>query len=151
MASTKPQSKSSSNGTTPAVGSAVKDAGETAATAARRARGPLLAAGAAAVGLAGGLAAGSRRGSKRRGRIGRLDRRPRLLGVPVGPKSGALKAAELLRDGAKHLDSATGQVSGATSDVRELNDQLDRLNRRSPLEVVLDGLTHRRGAHKREG
>ena len=69
----------------------------------------------------------------------------------VGPKSGALKAAELLRDGARHLDSATSQVSGATSDVRELNDQLDRLNRRSPLEVVLDGLTHRRGAHKREG
>lgn len=109
----------------------------------------LTAGAAAAAGLAGGLAAGSRRGSKRR--IGRLDRRPRLLGVPIGPKSGALKAFELLRDGAKHLDSASSQVSGAVGDVRELNDQLDRLNRRSPLEVVLDGLTHRRGAHKREG
>ncbi|HYI99871.1 MAG TPA: hypothetical protein VEX36_09400 [Thermoleophilaceae bacterium] len=110
----------------------------------------MIAAGAAIAGLAGGLAAGSRRGSKRGG-FARLDRRPRVLGVPIGPKRGALKAAELLRDGAKHLDSATSQVSGAASDVRELNDQLDRLNRRSPLEVVLDGLTHRRGAHKREG
>jgi hypothetical protein len=151
MASTKSQSKSSSNGAGPAVGSAVKGVGDTATAAARRARRPMLAAGAAAAGLAGGLAAGSRRGSKRRGRIGLLDRRPRVLGVPIGPKSGALKAAELLRDGAKHLDSASRQVSGATNEVRELNDQLDRLNRRSPLEVVLDGLTHRRGAHKREG
>ena len=150
MASTKSRSKSSSNGTAPAVGSAVKQAGDTAAGAAKRARGPMLAAGAAAAGLAGGLVAGSRRGSKRRG-FGLIDRRPKVLGVRVGPKSGALKAAELLRDGARHLDSATSQVSGATSDVRELNDQLDRLNRRSPLEVVLDGLTHRRGAHKREG
>jgi hypothetical protein len=148
MASTTSQSKSSSNGAAAGVGSVVKEVGGTATGAARRVRGPMLVAGAAAAGLAGGLAAGS----KRRGsRIGRLDRRPRLLGVPIGPKSGALKAFELLRDGAKHLDSASSQVSGATSEVRELNDQLDRLNRRSPLEVVLDGLTHRRGAHKREG
>ena len=153
MATTKSQSRSkSSNGTTPtAVTTAVKGAGETVAATTRRARGPILAASAAAAGLAGGLALGSRRGSKRRGRIGLLDRRPRMLGVPIGPKSGALKTVELLRDGAKHLDSATSQVSGATNDVRELNEQLDRLNRRSPLEVVLDGLTHRRGAHKREG
>lgn len=151
MASTKPQTKSSSNGAAPAVGSAVKEAGEMASSAARRTQGPLLAAGAAVAGLAGGLALGSRRGSWGSSRVGLLDRRSRVLGVPVGPKSGVVKAAELLMDGARHLDSASSQVAGATSDVRELNDQLDRLNRRSPLEVVLDGLTHRRGAHKREG
>lgn len=55
----------------------------------------MLAAGAAA-GLAGGLAAGSRRGFKRR--RGLFDRRPRLLGVPIGPKSGALRTVQLLRD-----------------------------------------------------
>jgi hypothetical protein len=117
-----------------------------AAEGTRRARGPMLAAGAAAAGLAGGLAAGSRRH-----RRGLFDRRPRLLGVPIGHKSGALRAVELLRDGAKHLDSATSQLSGAGDDVRQIREQLDQANRRSPLEVVLDGLTHRRGAHKREG
>jgi hypothetical protein len=35
-------------------------------------------------------------------------------------------------------------------DGRELRQQLEQLNRRSPVEVLLDGLTHRRGAHKNE-
>ena len=87
-----------------------------------------MALGAGAAGLAGGLAIGSRR------------RR----------KSGALRALELLRDGAKHLSSATDPVLGTTEDVREIREQLEKVNRKSPLEVVLDGLTHRRGAHKRE-
>jgi hypothetical protein len=110
-----------------------------------------LAAGAAAAGLVGGLAAGSLRPSKRRRRGLFIDRRPKVLGMRIGPKGGALRTVELLRDGAKHLDSATGQLSGTTDDVREIREQLDQVNRRSPLEVVLDGLTHRRGAHRREG
>lgn len=57
---------------------------------------------------------------------------------------------ELLRDGARHLNSATTQVSGTAEDVREIREQLEKVNRKSPLEVVLDGLTHRRGAHKHE-
>jgi hypothetical protein len=61
-----------------------------------------------------------------------------------------MRTLELLRDGAKHLNSATEQISGPAEDVREIREQLDKVNRRSPLEVVLDGLTHRRGAHKRE-
>jgi hypothetical protein len=148
MASTKSRAKSSPNGDTATVGAAVKDASDTAAEAARRARGPMLAAGAAAAGLAGGLALGARRGSKRRTPFAR---RRRVLGVPIGPKSGVLRTVELLRDGAKHLDSATSQISGTTDDVRELREQLEQVNRRSPLEVVLDGLTHRRGAHRHEG
>jgi hypothetical protein len=70
--------------------------------------------------------------------------------VPFGRKSPGLRALEVLRDGAKHLNSATDQVTGATEDVREIREQLEKVNRKSPLEVVLDGLTHRRGAHKRE-
>jgi hypothetical protein len=116
-------------------------------TAARKARGPALAAGAAAAGLAGGLVLGSRRpGGKRR----LLAPRRRVLGVPVGPKSGALRAVELLRDGATQLDSVTSRMSATSDDVHEIREQLDRVNRQSPLEVVLDGLTHRRGAHKQE-
>jgi len=119
-----------------------------ATDAPQRSREAMLAAGAAAAGIAGGLALGSRRGSKHHGLF---DRRPRLLGMPLGPKPGVLRTVELLRDGAKHLDAATSRVSGTSDDVREIREQLDQVNRRSPLEVVLDGLTHRRGAHRREG
>lgn len=151
MAATKTRAKPSTNGGTATAGTAVKDAGDTAVAAARRARGPMLAAGAAAAGLVGGLALGSRRGSKHHGLGALLAPRRRVLGVPVGRKPGALKAVALLRDGAKHLDSATSQLSGTTDDVREIREQLERVNRQSPLEVVLDGLTHRRGAHRHEG
>jgi hypothetical protein len=151
MATTKQRAKQPSpNGKAATAGAVVKDVGDTAATVARRARGPLLAAGAAAAGLAGGLAAGSRLGAKRRGRGWLLAPRRRVLGVPLGPKSGARRAVEMLRDGAKHFDSATSQMSGTTEDVRQIREQLEKANRQSPLEVVLDGLTHRRGAHKRE-
>jgi hypothetical protein len=85
-----------------------------------KARGPMIAAGATAAGLAGGLALGARLGSKRR-------------------KSGWGQAVEAL-----------SKFASATDEVHEIREQLDKANRQSPLEVVLDGLTHRRGAHKRE-
>jgi len=110
-----------------------------------------LAAGAAAAGLAGGLAAGSRLSSRRRGFSKLLAPQRKVLGIPIGHKSGAVTTAELLRDGARHLSSATNQMSGTSDDVREIREQLEQVNRRSPLEVVLDGLTHRRGAHRHEG
>lgn len=71
--------------------------------------------------------------------------------MPVTRKSSALKAAELLRDGARQFNSATGRMSGTADDLRQIREQLEKVNRRSPLEVVLDGLTHRRGAHRHEG
>jgi hypothetical protein len=149
MATTKTRAKPSTNGGKPAAtaGVALRSAGDTAAAAARRARGPALAAGAAAVGIAGGLAVGARRHGRRR----LIAPRTRLLGVPIGPKSSVLRAAELVRAGAKHFDSATGQLSGTADDMRRIREQLEQVNRRSPLEVVLDGLTHRRGAHRHEG
>jgi hypothetical protein len=45
---------------------------------------------------------------------------------------------------------AVARLAATTDDVRRIREQLDKANRQSPLEVVLDGLTHRRGAHKRE-
>jgi hypothetical protein len=149
MASTKQRSKTASNGSAATVSPAVKDVGGTATDIARRARGPMLAAGAAAAGLAGGLVAGSRLGSKRRRPL--IGRRRRLLGIPLGPKPGVLRTMELLRDGARHLDSATGRLSDTTDDVHSIREQLDKANRQSPIEVLLDGLTHRRGAHRDEG
>jgi hypothetical protein len=130
------------------VGDGVKGAGESAAEVAKKARGPMLAAGAAAAGLAGGVALGATRRTKGRRMFGP---RPRVLGVPVGPKSGALKTMELLRDSAKQLNSATSRMAGTASDVHAIREQLDGAGGRSPVEVVLDGLTHRRGAGRRDG
>jgi hypothetical protein len=110
----------------------------------------MLAAGATAAGLAGGLALGSRATSKRRGLAALLDPRPRVLGVPLGRRSGTARTAKALGRVARELGSATKQVSSTTGEVRELREQLEQANRRSPVEVLLDGLTHRRGAHKHE-
>ena len=127
-----------------------KEAGDSIASTARKASGPMLAAGATVAGLAGGMVVGARLGSKRRGLAALVRPRPRILGVPIGPKPGAVKAAEALGQAARQLGSATDKAAATTDDVRQIRDQLDRVNRQSPVEVVLDALTHRRGAHKRE-
>ena len=51
---------------------------------------------------------------------------------------------------ANGLGSATQQASSTTDEVHQIREQLERTNRQSPIEVLLDGLTHRRGAHKQE-
>ena len=151
-ATTKTRSRPSTNGgSASSAGAKVKEAGGTVASTARRARGPMLAVGATAAGLAGGMALGSRMASKRRGLGGLLAPRPRVFGVPVGPKSGLVRTAEVVGKAARELSSVTSRVSDTTDDVHQIREQLEMANRRSPLEVVLDGLTHRRGAHKHEG
>jgi hypothetical protein len=124
MAATKARTRagSSSNGAV----SKAKQAGDSVAGTARRAAGPALAAGAAGVaGLAGGLLLGSRR----RRRSG---------------------AAALAVASAKRLAAAAGKASNTADDIRAVREQLENANRRSPIEVVLDGLTHRPGTGKRE-
>ena len=56
-----------------------------------------------------------------------------------------------LADGVRRAAAAAERASTASDDVHAVRDQLEALNKRSPIEVVLDGLTHRRGAHKSEG
>jgi hypothetical protein len=114
----------------------------------RGAKGPALTAGAAAAGLIGGLALGSR--SRRGGLRAALAPRPRVMGIPIGRKSGLVRTAEALGHVARGVGSATNKASATTDDIHQIREQLDKANRRSPLEVVLDGLTHRRGAHKHE-
>jgi hypothetical protein len=130
MAATKTRSTTSSNGSWPA----------TVERVAGNAKRPAIAAGATAAGLAGGLVLGARLGSKRR----------KVLGLPIGRKVGFAQAAEAFGRVARELSSARNQASAVTGDVKEIREQLDKANRQSPLEVILDGLTHRRGAHKRE-
>ena len=121
MAATKARTRSAShsNGTAPAV----------VADAARKAGKPGLAAGAAAAGLAGGLLLGSRIGS------GLLVRRR---------SSRALALA-----GAKRLAKTAVRASNTADDIHAIREQLEQANNRSPIEVLLDGLTHRPGTKKR--
>jgi hypothetical protein len=148
-----PSSGGSSRSKSSASGPVAKalETGDSITTAARRAKGPMLAAGATAAGLAAGLALGSRTSSKRRGVGALLAPQRKVLGVPVGArKSAVVRTTKALGKVARELSLATSYVSAATDEVRQVREQLDKANRQSPLEVVLDGLTHRRGAHKRE-
>jgi hypothetical protein len=150
MATTRTRSTPSSNGS--AAHSALeraKGAGSSVTTAARKAKGPMLAAGATAAGLAGGLALGSRMTSKRAGLGARLRPRRTVLGVPVGRRSGLIKSAQALGTVASEMSSARHQASVATDDIHQIREHLERESRRSPIEVVLDGLTHRPGTRKR--
>ena len=151
MAATKTRSTQAANGSpaSSAVAKA-KDTGDSIATAARKAKGPMLTAGATAAGLAGGLVLGSRARSKSRGVTALLAPQRRVLGVPVGRKNGVVRTAKALGQVARELSSASNQVSAATDEVRQVREELEKTTRRSPIEVLLDGLTHRRGAHKRE-
>jgi len=107
-----------------------REAGDSVASAARRAPTAAVAAGAAAAGLAGGLFLGSRR----------------------SPRRGALATSALaLADGMRRATSAADKMTSTVEEIRAVREQLENLNRRSPVEVLLDGLTHRRGAHRREG
>jgi len=129
---------------------AVAKAGDAVSTAAKSAKGPVVAAGAAAAGLVGGVALGSRLNPNRRGLSGLVRSRRRVLGVPLGRKSGLQRTLETVGKAAKELGSATKQASSTTDDIRQVREELEKANRQSPVEVLLDGLTHRRGAHRRE-
>ena len=118
------------------------------ASTARRTPGPARAAGLAAASLAGGVAVGVRLAPKRRGLL--PGRRQRVLGVPIGREPASLTAAKALADGARRRVVATRPLTSAADDVQELRKQLDQANRQSPIEVLLNGLTHRRGAHRSE-
>jgi hypothetical protein len=58
--------------------------------------------------------------------------------------------AALALAGAKGFAKAAGRASNTADDIRAIREQLDNANRRSPIEVVLDGLTHRPRTGKRE-
>ena len=151
MAATKTRSGQSTNGNAASsTGAKVKEAGGAVASTARRVRAPALAAGATAVGLAGGMALGSRMASKGRGPGALLAPRPRVFGVPIGRKSGLIKTAEAVGKAAKELGSVATQLSETRDEARQVREHLEQANKRSPIEVVLDGLTHRRGGHKLE-
>ena len=115
------------------VSEGAQSAGQAVGTVASTAKVPALAGGAALAGLAGGMAIAARRG------------RRRVLGVPVpGTRAPLLKIKAGRNASAKQLLKAGGQVAELANEVRMARQQLES-RRRSPIEVVLDGLTARRG------
>lgn len=110
------------------AGSVVSDAGHGVGKAARKARTPLIAGGAAVAGAAGGLALGTR-----------ATRRSKVLRRPKG-KIRSRDLARAARDvGQFGMD--VGQLAG---ELRKNREAANGAEHRSPVEVVLDGLTHRR-------
>jgi hypothetical protein len=146
MAGTRTKSPQSPNGAIAKPAAKAKQAGESVADAAVKAKGPLAAAGVTAAALAGGFVLGRVGGN----RGGLLPRRRKVLGMRIGPKTGLERTVEVLEKLADGLGAAAGKATATTNDVHKIREELEQVNRQSPVEVLLDGLTHRRGAHKRE-
>jgi hypothetical protein len=119
-----------------ALGSSAKQAGSTASKAGRnvgrvaqKAKTPLLAGGAAVAGAAGGLALGTRQARK-----SKLLRRPKMK----------IRSKDLAK-AARNAGQLGMEVSEIATELRRNREQTNGSSRRSPVEVVLDGLTHRGG------
>ena len=107
-----------------------KSAGSGIGGAAQKAKGPALAGGAALAGLAGGLVIAGRRGPRR------------VLGVPIpGTRRPLLEIKQ--RNHGKELIKAASELGELASEVRLAREEIGATRRRSPVEVVLDGLTRR--------
>jgi hypothetical protein len=122
------QRKSSPNGATRvdtarhAVEATAKDAGHAVGNAASKAKVPLLAGGAALAGAAGGMALGARHAHKPQTKVNSHD----------------------LAKAAKGVGSFGAQMGRLASELQRTREAANGGKNRSPLEVVLEGLTARR-------
>lgn len=132
------KSKSSSNGSgridtaVHAVEETAKDAGHSLGSAASKAKVPLLAGGAALAGAAGGIALGARQ-ARRHGGGPMMPRRPQVK----------VKSQDLAK-AAKEVGSFGAQMGRLASELQQAREAANSGKHRSPVEVVLDGLTSRR-------
>jgi hypothetical protein len=123
------------------VANGAQQTGHAIGDAASKAKAPALAGGAALAGMMGGMAIASRAG------------RRRVLGIPVPGTRRPLVQIKPRRKGvakdvvkaAGKMGRAGGQMAELAGEVRMAREQLERPRRRSPIEVVLEGLTSRRG------
>lgn len=114
------------------AGHSIGEAGHSVARAARKAKTPLLAGGAALAGAAGGLALGARQTGHTKTMGLAMPRRPRMK---VDSRDLAKAAREVGEFGA--------QVGQLASELRRTREEANGTKRRSPIEVVLQGLTTR--------
>ena len=73
-----------------------------------------------------------------------------MLGLPIGRAPTSVAAARALAGGTRRLAGAGKRVSRTAEDIHEIREHLEQANRQSPIEVLLNGLTHRRGANRAE-
>jgi hypothetical protein len=133
-------SSRSRNGTSPvkavkgSIGSGAEAVGNAVGTAAKKGKTPLIAGGAALTGLAGGLAVAT---------ASRRSRR-KVLGLPI-PKPGSVtRTTGNLASTAEQIGSLGRNAGQLATEMRRMREQGESAQRRSPIEVVLDGLTARR-------
>jgi hypothetical protein len=104
---------------------------------AEKAKVPALATGAALVGVAGGAALAGHNSHSRK----------RVFGLPMPTKSGTQAVSKDLAEAAKNVGAfgeGMGSLAGEIRKVREGVLGEESKQRRSPIEVVLQGLTRRR-------
>jgi hypothetical protein len=98
---------------------------------ARKAKTPAIAGGAAVAGLIGGIALSRRAPGKT------------ILGVRLGTGT-ARAASESLADAAKEIGTFGERVGELANEIRVVREGVADRHSRSPIEVVLEGLTTRR-------
>jgi hypothetical protein len=102
---------------------------------AKKAKVPALAAGVGLAGLAGGVALAG--GTSRK----------RVLGVRMPTKGGTLAVSKNLAEATKNVGSFGEGMGSLAAELRKVREGVaggDAERRRSPIEVVLQGLTKRR-------
>jgi hypothetical protein len=112
-----------------------QESGNTVGKAASKAKTPLVAGGAAVLGAAGGLALGARQARRRRGISVTVPRRPQVK----------VKSRDIAK-AAKEVGSFGTQMGRLASEIQQTREAANG-EHRSPVEVVLDGLTSRRSRH----
>jgi hypothetical protein len=125
---------SSSNGKSP-----VATAKDAVGSAAKSLKTPALAAGAGLAGIAGGVAL-------------TRDRHRKVLGVPLPSQRTARVTSKNLAEAAKSAGALAERTGQVAEQVRVVSEALSQKgsHRRSPIEVVLEGLTRRSQAAKPE-
>ena len=112
-----------------AAGSTAKNVGTTA----KNLKTPMIAGGAALGGLAGGWAVAARRNARRK-----------VLGVAMPRRSNAVSTTKNLASAAQQVALASQRLGELATEARRVREETAKSKRRSPLEVVLEGLTSRR-------
>jgi len=68
--------------------------------------------------------------------------------MPIGRAPTSVVVARALAGGTRRLADAGKRVSRTAEDIHEIREHLEQANGQSSIEVLLNGLTHRRGAHR---
>jgi hypothetical protein len=118
------------------AGQSAKSAGQSVGKAAGKAKMPLVAGGAALAGAAGGLALASSRG--RKGVVGTALRKSQVKKPQIKVDSGDVAKV------AKQVGNFSAHVGELAGELQRARESADERKHRSPIEVVLQGLTARR-------